>query len=210
MDMTKTITPFIHSGQPILDRHSEYDLDDSMPVPAERLEQLLGDILLTTPSAFNAQPVRICLLTEAAHRRHWDLIGRLLRDKIGEERYAGGTAEKIDSFHRAAGTVLFFDDTEVTKALIEKYPSYEEQFPRWAEQVQGSHQYAAWLGLVELGFGANLQHYNGLNDDQVKADAGVPESYRFVAELVFGGRRGTSGLPKPKRPLSETLRVLSQ
>lgn len=208
--MTQKLDGFIHSEEPILKRHSQYDLNDSLPSSYDEVERLIGNILLTTPTAFNSQPVRTVLLEGAAHRRHWDLIKQLLIDKIGEERYADGTADKIKGFHDAAGTVLFFDDEEVTKGLQEKFPSYAANFPLWAEQVQGSHQYAAWLGLVELGFGANLQHYNGLDDDRVREDAGVPESYRFIAELVFGGMNSDTGEEKEKEPLSKTLRVISE
>lgn len=208
--MTQTLHGFIHSEEPILKRHSQYDLTSSLPASPEEVERLLGDILLTTPSAFNSQPVRMVLLTGAAHRRHWDLIKELLIAKIGEERYGGGTAAKIKGFRDAAGTVLFFDDEEVTRGLQEKFPRYAANFPRWADQVQGSHQYAAWLGLTELGFGANLQHYNGLDDDRVRRDAGVPESCRFVAQLVFGGMNSDSAVAKEKEPLSKTLRVLSE
>ena len=178
---------FIQSEEPILTRHSQYDLNSSLPNGIEKVEELLGSILLTTPSAFNSQPVRMVLLTGPAHHRHWDLIKSLLIDKIGEEKYVDDTADKIQGFRDAAGTVLFFDDEQVTKSLQERFPAYAHNFPLWAEQVQGSHQYAAWLGLVELGFGANLQHYNGLDDNQVREDAGVPPEYRFIAELVFGG-----------------------
>ena len=201
---------FIQSEEPILTRHSQYDLNDSLPSGIEKVEALLGNILLTTPSAFNSQPVRMVLLTGAAHRRHWDLIKSLLIEKIGEEKYADGTADKIRGFRNAAGTVLFFDDEEVTRSLQERGPTYAHNVPLWAEQVQGSHQYAAWLGLVGLGFGANLQHYTGLDDDRVREDVGVPSEYRFIAELVFGGMNSDTGEEKEKLPLSKTLRVVSE
>ena len=120
---------FIQTEEPILTRHSQYDLNDSLPSGIEKVEELLGNILLTTPSAFNSQPVRMVLLTGAAHCRHWDLIKRLLIEKIGEEKYADGTADKIRGFRNAAGTVLFFDDEEVTKSLQERFPTYALNFP---------------------------------------------------------------------------------
>lgn len=208
--MTQHLDGFIHSEEPILKRHSQYDLNDSLPSSYDEVERLIGNILLTTPSAFNSQPVRTVILHGPAHRRHWDLIKELLIDKIGEERYAGDTEKKIKGFHDAAGTVLFFDDEEVTQGLCDKFPSYAHNFPRWAEQAQGSHQYAAWLGLVELGFGVNLQHYTGLNDDRVREDAGVPETYRFIAEMVFGGMNSDTGKQKEKEPLSKTIKVITE
>lgn len=63
------------------------------------------------------------------------------------------------------GTVLFFDNEPKTKELMEQFPSYQHNFPKWAEQVQGSHQFATWIGLVGLGFGASLQHYTGMDDE---------------------------------------------
>lgn len=205
-----TITPFIHSGAPIIERHSRYDLNASMPSPIEKVEEMLAGVLRTVPSAYNTQPVRMCLLTGKAHRRHWDLIKELLIDKIGEERYAEGTADKIRSFHDAAGTILFFDDETVTEEMKEKFPTYADHFTHWAEQVQGSHQYAAWLGVTELGYGASLQHYIGLDDDRVRQDVGVPDSFRFIAELVFGGMNSTDTEDKEKEPLAKTLKVISE
>lgn len=101
-------------------------------------------------------------------------------------------------------TILYFTDTNTVTQLQEQYPTYAHNFPLWAEQVQGSHQYAVWVGLTALGFGASLQHYTGMVDDQIKQHAGVPNHWQFVGHMPFG-KIGTPATNKEKLPLTETL-----
>lgn len=186
-------------------RHSQYALAPQWMATEAEVEQLLGDVLQQVPSHFNSQPVRIVLLKGKAHKAHWKLIEEILIDKIGEDKYNQSTRAKIESsFLSGVGTVLFFDDSSVTKQLQEKFPAYAQNFPIWAQQVQGSHQLAVWLGLSALGFGASLQHYNGINDDKIREQLGVPHDWHFVAHMPFGQIvKPSQG--KDKLPLSDTL-----
>lgn len=124
----------------------------------EEVRQLLEDVLLYTPSAYNSQPVRIVLLTGEESRRHWELIREILKEKIGEERYRESRGKyRIDNvFTEGVGTVLFFDDTTVTDKMIEGRPNQAEEYRHWAQQAQGSHRHMVWLGLKALGYGATL------------------------------------------------------
>jgi len=47
-------------------------------------------------------------------------------------------------------------------------------------------QYAIWLMLTEAGFGASLQHYNPIIDDDVKKEWEIPASWRLIAQMPFG------------------------
>ena len=115
-------------------RRSTYDLgkaalsDDAV----SRLQRIAMDV----PSAYNSQSQRVMLLLEKEHDALWDIVGSSLRRKIGDERYNGKTSEKIDSFRAAAGTVLFFDDADVTSSFVERFPS-GENFPVWANHANG-------------------------------------------------------------------------
>ncbi|MDO5036614.1 MAG: nitroreductase family protein [Porphyromonas sp.] len=190
-------------------RHSEYALAPEWVATQEEVEEVLAGVLNLIPTHYNTQPVRMVLLTGDAHKRHWKLIEQILIDRIGEERYNKATRAKIEgSFASGVGTVVFFDDTTVTKKMMEDFPSYAHNFPRWAHQVQGSHQYGVWLGLSALGFGASLQHYIGMDDDKVREQLGVPHEWDFVAHMPFGKMLKRSP-DLPKKPIDEVLKVIN-
>ena len=62
-----------------------------------------------------------------------------------------------------------------------------ENFPVWANQANGMLQLAVWAALRELNIGASLQHYNPVIDNEVKRQFHVPDQYRIVAQMPFGG-----------------------
>lgn len=191
-------------------RHSEYALAPEWVAPQKDVEEVLAGVLQLIPTHFNAQTVRMVLLTGEAHQHHWKLIEEILIDQIGEDKYNKSTRAKIEgSFASGAGTVLFFDDTQTTKHLMEQFPTYKHNFPLWAQQVQGSHQYGVWLGLTALGFGASLQHYTGMADDKIKEQVGVPQEWEFIAHMPFG-KILKPAEAKDKKPLSETLKVIDK
>lgn len=96
--------------------------------------------------------------------------------------------EKIEGFRAAAGTILYFIDEEVVRAMQAKVPRYAENFPLWANHANGMLQISLWAGLTELRLGANLQHYNPVIDDTVRELFGLPASYKLMAQMPFGGR----------------------
>lgn len=191
-------------------RHSEYQISAEWVAPQEQVEELVKELLQKVPSAFNSQPVRIVQLTGDKHLAHWQLVEDALVERIGRERYEEQTAPKVNSaFRSGIATLLFFDDVPVTKALQEQMPTYAENFARWACEVQGSHQLIAWLGLTELGFGCNLQHYTGMVDDKIKALAEVPSEWELIAQMPFGKVSSTEEPePKEKMPIDKLFKVL--
>jgi predicted oxidoreductase (fatty acid repression mutant protein) len=48
------------------------------------------------------------------------------------------------------------------------------------------NRYLVWTALVSEGFGANLQHYSPLIDDQIQKEWNAPASWKLDAQLVFG------------------------
>ena len=65
---------------------------------------------------------------------------------------------------------------------------------------------AAVAVLLELGLGANLQHYNPLIDESVKKRFEVPATWKLVAQMPFGEIL-VGPEAKEKLPISERLRV---
>ena len=48
-------------------------------------------------------------------------------------------------------------------------------------------QLSVWSALRELNIGASLQHYNPVIDAKVKGIFNIPENYKLVAQMPFGG-----------------------
>ena len=93
----------------------------------------------------------------------------------------------ITSFAAAYGTVLYFDDTPIVDNMAAQFPLYAKNFPIWAQQANGMLQISIWTALRELNIGANLQHYNPVIDETVKKMFGVPDSWKLIAQMPFGG-----------------------
>ena len=67
-------------------------------------------------------------------------------------------------------------------------------------------QYMVWTLLEAEGFGVNLQHYNPLIDEAVRAEWNVPADWTLRVQLVFGLIEAPAG-EKTVLPLAERLRV---
>ena len=187
------------------DRRTVYTISGGSPVSDERIEEAVGAAVRNAPSAFNSQSARAVLLCGEAHRKLWSIVMEALRKIVPAESFAK-TEEKVNSFAAGHGTVLYFDDTETTEALMEKFPAYRDNFPTWAQQSNGMLQFAVWTMLEQEGLGASLQHYNPLVDSEVKAAWKLPQSWKLIAEMPFGEPTGKPG-PKDFLPLEKRLLI---
>lgn len=187
------------------DRRTYYAIGEGSPVSDERIREAVEQAVLNVPSAFNSQSARVVLLFGSAHQKLWNIVMETLRSIVPPESFAK-TEEKINSFAAGHGTVLYFDETETTNALMEQFPAYRDNFPVWAQQANGMLQFAVWTLLEQEGLGASLQHYNPLIDDAVKTEWKLPQSWKLVAEMPFGEPTGT---PRQKEflPLDQRLTV---
>ena len=77
--------------------------------------------------------------------------------------------------------------------MQEAYAAYADKFPIWAHQSNAMTQFAVWTALELEGFGANLQHYNPIVDQQVIDAWGLPKTWELNAQLVFGTPVGEAG-----------------
>ncbi|PHH60503.1 hypothetical protein CDD81_1593 [Ophiocordyceps australis] len=191
--------------QAVKTRRTIYNLNKTLPIPASRIQHLLEQTMLHTPSSFNSQSTRAVLLLGAEHDKLWALTLDTLRALVPSSTWSA-TEERIAGFARGAGTVLFFSDAATTSALQAKLPTYADRFPGWAEQSSAMHQQTLWTALELEGLGANLQHYNPLIDAEVAKTWGVPESWMLNAQLVFGGKGGEAG-EKEFEPLEGRVKI---
>lgn len=113
-------------------RRTYYALSNKAPISDERVEEIVKEIVLHTPSSFNSQSSRVVVLFKKEHEKLWDIVLDVLKPVVPAEQFPT-TEKKIQSFKAAYGSILYFEDQEPVRSLQEKFPLYQESFPVWAE-----------------------------------------------------------------------------
>lgn len=186
-------------------RRTIYALNKTLPISTNRIQELVQETTLHTPSSFNSQSNRLVVLFGAEHDKLWDMATSTLRAIVPDDKWKH-TEDRMNMFKNAAGTVLFFEDQDAVKGMQAAFPAYADRFPTWATQSAAMQQHLLWTALELEGLGANLQHYNPLIDDKVAETWNLPKSWTLNAQLVFGGRAGEAG-NKDFKPLEERVKV---
>jgi len=189
----------------VADRRSFYDISKEKVTSDEVIKEVIEQAVKNTPSAFNSQSARVVLLLEKHHDKLWDITKEVLRKIVTVDQFAD-TEDKINSFGNGYGTVLFFEDANVIEALQSEFALYKDNFPVWSQQSSGMHQYVVWTALEMEGFGASLQHYNGLIEADVKKEWSIPESWKLIAQMPFGKPKSQPD-EKQFKPLEERIVV---
>ena len=187
-------------------RRSVYAIGSGSPVSDDRIREVIGEAVANVPSAFNSQSARVVVLFGDAHLKLWDITKETLRKLVPADKFQP-TSDKIDGFAAGHGTALYFDDTTTTKGLQERFPGYADNFPIWAQQANGMLQFAVWTSLEAEGLGVNIQHYNPLIDEEVKAQWDIPAEWQLIAEMPFGEVIASAG-DKEFLPLEQRMRVI--
>ncbi|CAG9942300.1 unnamed protein product [Clonostachys rosea f. rosea IK726] len=198
---TSPSTPFLDF---VKARRTYYALNDALPFGKETVVEIVQDLVQDVPSAFNSQSNRVVILFDQEHGKFWDTVSRTLKNVVAEDQWES-TSDRIATFKAAAGSVLFFVDEAVVQEFAANIPAYADEFPAWATESGGMLQHSAWTALEAKGLGANLQHYNLVNEEIAKI-WNLPATWRLKSQLVFGGRTGEPG-EKTFKPLSEKLKV---
>ena len=184
-------------------RRSRYALDANTTVSDERIEEIVGECLVQTPSAFNSQTARVVALFGESHAKLWSIVMETLRARVPADKFAG-TEAKVNGFAAAHATLLFVEETDTVKALQEQFPAYADNFPLWSLQASGMAQVNVWTALSSEGLGVNIQHYNPIIDDEVARTFDVPASWKLISQMVVGNPIAEPG-PIAKKPVSERL-----
>lgn len=187
-------------------RRSQYALTDASPISDQEIADLVKKVVVDVPSAFNSQPQRAVVLFGDASQKLWDIVKETLRKIVTDDEQFKATSAKIDSFAAGHGTVLFYDDEDVTKQLQENIPAYAANFPGFARDAAGMLQLAVWTALAEKGLGASLQHYNPLIDEAVAAEFDLPKSWKLQAQMPFGVVAQPAA-PVDKQPADARVKV---
>ena len=188
-------------------RRSHYGISKERVTSDERIHEIVNDAVKYTPSAFNSQSARVVVLLGSHHDKLWDITKETLRKIVPAENFSS-TEQKMDSFRSGYGTILFFEDTSVIEKMQQQFALYKDNFPVWANQSNGMLQFVVWTALEAEGYGASLQHYNPLIDEQVRKTWNLPDTWKLIAQMPFGKPTDQPG-EKEFLPLEERVKYFS-
>ncbi|MTD42126.1 nitroreductase [Erwinia sp. CPCC 100877] len=178
--------------QALKNRRSIYALGNDLPQSKEEITALVKEVVRESPTSFNSQTQRVVFLFGDAHKKLWSITEEALKPLTPPEAFPN-TQAKLQSFAAGAGTLLFFEDTDIVKSLQEQFELYADNFPIWSEQASGLTQANVWTALAQENIGANLQHYNPVIDEAVAKEWSIPSNWKLRAQLVFGSIKEPAG-----------------
>lgn len=187
-------------------RHSFYEINSSLPINKDEVSETIRKALELYPSPFNSQSARIALLFDRHHADFWKIVEQTLLKSAPSEK-AAAIQNKIASFAQGAGTLLFYIDKSVITAQEKDFPLYAIHFKNWGYQCNAILQFMIWSAFANRQIGANLQHYNPIIDDEVKATFHISEDWELVAQMPFG-EIGQTPPPHTTDNLDEKLIIL--
>ncbi|MGO5065038.1 nitroreductase family protein [Clostridium sp. LCP25S3_F8] len=190
----------------IKERRTFYGISKEKVASDDRIKEIIEHAVKHTPSAFNSQSARIVLLLGDKHDKLWSITKESLRKIVPEDKFKS-TEEKINSFANGYGTVLYFEDMNMVEDLQKQFSLYKDNFPIWSQQASGMHQFVIWTSLEIEGFGASLQHYNELIEEDVKKEWDIPNNWKLIAQMPFG-KPTVKPDEKEYKPLEERIRII--
>ena len=189
----------------VAERRSHYAIGGEAAASDETIIEILEQASLHAPSAYNSQSTRVVLLLGEHHKRLWTLLMNVMRARLSAEKFPR-TEKKINGFMAGYGTVLFFEDMDVVQSLVDKFPTYADNFREWSLQGTGIMEYIVWAALEAEGCGASLQHYNELIGEAVAKEWNLPAAWRLNAQMPFGNIIDPPA-PKTFQPLNSRLKI---
>lgn len=195
-------------GRLIVKRRTYYKMKKGSPISDQAIEEIIKQAIKYSPTAYNSQQTRAVLLLSGAHEKFWSITMDAIRRVTGKPlEELQSTQRKLDSFKGGYGTVLFYNDTSVTKQFEQKFPSYKNNFENWAEQSNAILQFSVWNMLEEAGFAAALQHYNPIVDTDVRHEWKIDPHWKLIAQMPFGMPIEQPG-PQEFNPIDERFRLI--
>ncbi|WP_062236040.1 nitroreductase family protein [Fictibacillus sp. FJAT-27399] len=189
----------------VQERRSYYGIRKEAVVSDERIQEIINHAVKYTPSSFNSQSARVVVLLGENHDKLWNITKETLRAIVPVDQFSP-TEEKMNAFGSGYGTVLFFEDQKVVEGLQEAFAAYADNFPIWSNHSSGMLQFVVWTALENEGFGASLQHYNPIIDEEVKKEWNVPENWKLIAQMPFGKPVAAPG-EKEFQPLKDRVKI---
>ena len=192
--------------QGLKNRRSIYNINKDIKVSEKEIMNIIENVTLYTPSAFNSESQRVVVLLNEKHDTVWEIVKDEIKKLVSAEDFKK-SEQKINAFKAGYGTILFFDDSRTTVSLGEQFPLYKANFIKWAVEQNGMLQSNVWVGLGTIGVGASLQHYNELIEERIKKEFNLEKEWTLTAQMPFGNIVEVPA-EKTKKSLSERLVVL--
>lgn len=168
-------------------RRSMYILNDQLPVSRGVVTGRIKEAMSLSPTAFMMQDIHAVVLTGDDHKKLWDQIVHDTLQKIVPPEPFKRTEIKLQTFSKAYGTILLLRDLDAVEQMKKDYATYAAEMDAWSWQDLGIAMVNIWNSLAEINVGANIQHYNPLIDDEVKATWEISDNYQLVGQMVYGG-----------------------
>jgi predicted oxidoreductase (fatty acid repression mutant protein) len=86
-------------------RRSIRTITNETTIPDDRIEELISEVALHTPSPFNVQSCRMVVLLKEEHQRLWDIAHEVSSAKVPQEQFEKLYKPRIDAYRAGYGTV---------------------------------------------------------------------------------------------------------
>ena len=184
--------------QSLEQRRTYYKLTKELPVEEKQVLDMIKKVTELTPDAFDMRSSRVIVALGEKNQILWDTITALFDNAIAPY--------KLECFRGSYGTILYFYDNRIVKGLQEQHPIYSASFPDWAMQASAMLQLGIWCGLRDMDVAASLHHYNPVIDEKVKELFDLPEDYKLIAQMPFGGIGGDPRI-KEKEDIQNRVKI---
>lgn len=88
-------------------RRSVYPLKKESPIDDKKIQDIVSQALLHTPSSFNSQSTRVVVLLKGEHEKFWEITKAAIKAVVPADAYPA-SEQKLDMFKGAYGTVRVF------------------------------------------------------------------------------------------------------
>lgn len=184
-------------------RRSVYALNEYLPIPKDKVLEIIKNVVQSVPDAFNMKSQRVLVVFGDKNKEFWNGVYNALVKISGKDF----TRDRTDSFKAGYGTVLYFYDKKVVDEYKKNFSLYADNFDNWAMHANAMLQFALWTALSTEKIGASLQHYNPVIDEMVQQMFDVPDNWVLVAQMPFGGIK-VAPEAKPKDNIDERIKVV--
>lgn len=96
-------------------RRSIYALTNETTISDDRIEELISEAALHTPSAFNSQATRMVILLKQQHEKLWDIAQEVAKASVPPELFGQLYQPRIAMFRAGYGTVSLFDSQPINQ-----------------------------------------------------------------------------------------------
>ncbi|KAI0201404.1 nitroreductase [Astrocystis sublimbata] len=191
----------------IKNRSSLHKVTDDVKVSNERIQEIVREAILHSPTPFNCQSARAVVLLKDDHKKFWDIAHGAAKAAVPPQVFEKAFEPRVAMFRAAYGTVLFYESQDALDKVGTKVPMVKAMMPQWSEHATGMIQYAVWTMLCAEGLGVSLQHYSPMVDAPTAKEWNIPADWTLKAQMVFGQPTGGRLQEKTFEPVEDRLKV---